>query len=123
MQGIAMSKERYKPGIRFTRRDFIKLIGGLATVPLAGAYYSTMVEPLWFDLEKVTLILPRLPKSFDGFRILQLSDLHLGGWMDRERLARVVEFVGAQQFDLIVMTGDYVFGHSWGPVLDQAAED
>jgi len=59
------------------------------------------------------LKLPRLSPKFSGIRIAQISDIHLGGWMNNERLTQVVETVIAQTPDLVVMTGDYVIGHNW----------
>jgi predicted MPP superfamily phosphohydrolase len=49
--------------------------------------------------------LPRLPRSFDGFTILHLSDLHLDGMP--ELTPRIVDMVGSRRVDLCVLTGDY----------------
>lgn len=62
-------------------------------------------------MEEVVLALPRLSSAFFGFRIAQISDIHLGGWMNRERLQHVVQKVLAQSPDLLVITGDFVSGH------------
>ncbi len=67
--------------------------------------------------------LPRLAKSFDGFRITQISDIHIGGWMNRERLSRVVDLVLGTNPDLVVVTGDHVFGHTWTSGLDAVVDD
>ncbi|MDE7305302.1 MAG: metallophosphoesterase [Alistipes sp.] len=52
---------------------------------------------------------PRLPAGFDGLRIAQISDLHVGTLVrpDRE-LRRLVDSINALQPDLIVFTGDLV---------------
>lgn len=51
----------------------------------------------------------RLPAGFDGFRIVQLSDIHLGTVIRPEReLQRIVDSVGALRPDLVVFTGDLV---------------
>jgi predicted MPP superfamily phosphohydrolase len=49
---------------------------------------------------------PRLPRSFDGFRIVQLSDLH-GAVFGRNN-DRLVEKVAAEAPDLIALTGDFL---------------
>jgi uncharacterized protein len=49
--------------------------------------------------------LPRLPRAFDGFRILHLSDLHLDGMPELTGL--ILEALGDRRFDLCVLTGDY----------------
>jgi uncharacterized protein len=102
---------------RLTRRDFLKLTGiTAANLFLAGMSwigYSMLVEPGWLDITQVPLKLPRLSPSFSGFRLVQLSDIHFGGWMNRERLQQVAQGVLAQEPDLVVITGDFAIGNGW----------
>ncbi len=58
----------------------------------------------------VEVTLPRWPRALDGFRIVQLSDLHLGPLLGRDFAQRVVEQTNAVEPDLIVITGDLVDG-------------
>jgi len=106
---------------KITRRDFLKLTGltalNLLLVSAGGLGYSLLVEPGWLDVVEVTLKLPRLASSFSGFRIVQISDLHFGGWMNRNRLQRVVRAVLAQEPHLVVITGDFLIGHEWNETL------
>ena len=52
---------------------------------------------------------PTFPKVFDGYRVLQLSDIHIGSWLGNpEAIRRLVTLVNEQQADLIVFTGDLV---------------
>lgn len=52
---------------------------------------------------------PLLPQSFDGYRVLQISDLHLGTFLRNRRfIDRLVRVVNAQGANLIVFTGDLV---------------
>ena len=101
----------------------IKFFGVAVFSALAGDYYVTEYEPSNLVVSQVDIPLASLPKAFDGFRILQISDVHMGGWMNRERFTRVVDLVLQQEVDLVVMTGDYVIGRSWSEELDSAAED
>jgi uncharacterized protein len=59
-------------------------------------------------VEHVSPTLPHLAPAFDGYRILQVSDVHLDGWMTPERLRRIVELANKQRPDLTVVTGDFV---------------
>lgn len=116
---------------RMTRRDFLKFTGiaalNLFLMGSGGLGYSTLVEPGWLAVEQITLALPRLAKPFSGFRLAQISDVHMGGWMNRERLRQVVEAVLAQEPDLVVITGDFVIGSGWNAslqaVLDEMVEE
>jgi predicted MPP superfamily phosphohydrolase len=56
-----------------------------------------------------------LPDAFDGFRIAQLSDIHLGGYMSEELLARHVERTNQLGADLICLTGDITDGLEHAP--------
>ena len=52
---------------------------------------------------------PKLPESFDGYRIAQISDLHVGTWgQDTVFVSKLVDSVNALNPDLIVFTGDVV---------------
>ncbi len=58
----------------------------------------------------VHITLRRWPKLLDGYRVVQLSDVHIGALLRREFAARVVAQVHAQKPDLVVVTGDLVDG-------------
>jgi len=110
-----------------TRRDFLRVIKNILFSMIAlgsgSTAYSFWWEPHWLEIVDIDLALPRLPAAFSGFRILQLSDIHIGGWMNRERLKHIVDVIQSQKADLIVMTGDYVLGHAWTEHLEQVADD
>ena len=65
-------------------------------------------HPQEFEVETLPIALPGLDPAFDGYRIVQITDLHVGHWLSLHRLAGVMELVNQQQPDLVVMTGDYV---------------
>jgi len=60
------------------------------------------------DIVELPLALPRVAPGFDGYRIVQISDIHMGTWMTSDRLAVIVDLVNAQNPDLIAITGDFV---------------
>lgn len=62
--------------------------------------------------------IPDLPASFEGFRILHLTDLHVD--MDEANLQAVIDQIAPLEYDLCVLTGDYR-RLTWGPV-DAALE-
>jgi len=49
-----------------------------------------------FQIRKEVISLPHLQKEFDGFRIVQLSDLHMGSWTSKKALQDVVSQVNIQ---------------------------
>jgi predicted MPP superfamily phosphohydrolase len=106
-----------KPKAQVSRRDFLKLLP-VAGLGLFFAEYAARLEPDWVEVTQVALQLPRLPKAFSGFRLAQVSDIHLGGWMNLERLNQVFELVAAQKPDLVALTGDFVLDPEREPALN-----
>ncbi len=61
------------------------------------------------EVKPVTIACKGLPKAYDGFRIVQISDLHLDGWKGHEdELLGIVNEINALKPDAIVFTGDLV---------------
>jgi predicted MPP superfamily phosphohydrolase len=110
-----------------SRREFIKLTGlalatGLTT-SIGGWGYASEIEPGWLDITSVPLELERLNPVFAGFRLAQISDIHLGGWMDRARLQNVVQTVLSLQPEVVAITGDFLIGHGWNSAKAQWIAD
>lgn len=60
-------------------------------------------------VEKVDVVSPRLPQAFDGYRIVQFSDAHVGTWgRDTSFVSKLVDEINSLKPDLIVFTGDIV---------------
>lgn len=62
-----------------------------------------------FQVKEVTIESEALPRGFDGYRIVQLSDIHTGSWgNDTTPMLKAVNIINRLQPDLIVFTGDLV---------------
>jgi predicted MPP superfamily phosphohydrolase len=77
---------------------------------LGTAFYGTRLEPEWLKLEQIGVPLPNLPPAFDGYRIAQLSDIHVGPGTAPSTIDRAIQITRSLQPDLIVITGDFVTG-------------
>ena len=75
-------------------------------------------DPADFDVTEHEVGMPHLDAAFDGYRLVHISDIHMGHWITKERLAGIVELVNAQNPDLVAITGDFV-----SYVLDEIADD
>ena len=63
----------------------------------------------YYQVKQVAFYSSQLPLAFDGYRILQVSDIHSGSWNgDVEAMRKAVELCNAQQPDMAVFTGDLV---------------
>ncbi|MFH1118279.1 MAG: metallophosphoesterase [Bacteroidota bacterium] len=89
---------------RFFRITGLLLAGILLILMTIGSVYWVYR----FRVHHVEISLAHLPKQFEGLRIVQLSDIHLGSWVSTRPLQRAVDQVMALKPDLIVFTGDMV---------------
>ena len=60
------------------------------------------------DLVELDIRLENLGQNFDGYAILNLTDIHLGQWISPHYLYELMDFVNTLDFDLLTLTGDYV---------------
>lgn len=78
----------------------------------ATSVYGRGVEPRWFELKTIDITIAGLDPVFEGYKIVQLSDIHArSGIMDRQQLEKVANIANQQQPDLIALTGDYITDH------------
>jgi predicted MPP superfamily phosphohydrolase len=116
-----------KKSTPLTPRDYLKMAVLSALNPLVlairAAGYSFLIEPQRFQVETVRLRLPRLAREFSGLRVAQLSDIHMGGWIDRARLQQVSDLVVAERPDLLLITGDFLLGHEFTEASQQSVKD
>ncbi|MBC6988132.1 metallophosphoesterase [Hymenobacter sp. BT491] len=84
---------------------FAVLLGG---IPFVALLWGMVKGGTNYQVKRVKLRFSNLPAAFDGFRVLQISDLHTGSFQSKEPLQRAVDLINAQKADLIFMTGDLV---------------
>jgi predicted MPP superfamily phosphohydrolase len=61
-----------------------------------------------FRVKQQVITLPELPASFDGLKIVQISDIHTGSWLCKRELRKAIDLVNDQHPDVIFFTGDMV---------------
>jgi len=95
------------------RRHFLRQTAiALSATPFVASAYGLLYGRFDVQITRQRIRLARLPKSFDGFRIAQLSDLHISPFMPADEIRRCVTITNQLKPDLVVMTGDYL---SWDP--------
>jgi predicted MPP superfamily phosphohydrolase len=97
-------------GEKITRGQFIRKTGLLAAgIPLVSIAYGIAYGRFNFTVRNFTVKFPNLPEKFDGLRIVQISDYHLGSFIHYEdQVERSIELINEQSPDLILFTGDLV---------------
>lgn len=72
-------------------------------------WWGVLVGRREIETVSVDISSPKIPESFNGYKIAQLSDLHLGTWgNDTTFISNLVDSVNSLKPDLIVFTGDLV---------------
>ncbi len=96
------------PGGWYRPRSFLLTSGAIASLVML-VYFSGMF--FWvnnYKLNTIEIPVENLPKSFDGYKIIQISDLHLGSFLNDKPLNKIIKIVNAQNADVILFTGDIV---------------
>lgn len=95
------------------RRTILKMLGCtfVGSSAVVGAYgYGSRLEAEWLKVEKLSIPVKQLGSSFEGFKIVQMSDFHLYPYTQIELIKRAVNITNSLKPDLITLTGDYVSG-------------
>lgn len=92
-----------------SRRKFLSQLGlVIAAVPFTGFLYGVIKGRYDYRVRNVKLKFDDLPESFDGFRIVQISDVHSGSFDNPGAVQRGLDMLQKQKPDLILFTGDMV---------------
>jgi predicted MPP superfamily phosphohydrolase len=101
-----------------SRRYFFRSASALAgAAPFLSVMYGFAAERLDYHVRRVEIPTANLPPALDGMKIVQLSDIHLSGYMSRTDVRRAVEMANDLGADLAVVTGDFITGVS-DPLAD-----
>jgi len=95
--------------IHIPTAPFTVIGAGLAGIILVTLLYGCFVELYQYDVRKVEFASPNLPQTFDGYKIVHISDIHSGSWNPNgKQMKRMVELVNSQNADVVCFTGDLV---------------
>ncbi|MDE6306914.1 MAG: metallophosphoesterase [Muribaculaceae bacterium] len=85
-------------------------IGTAIAIALFGSlWWGALINRFRIQINEVTLEIENLPASFDGFRIVQFSDIHVGSYgSDTSFISKVVNEINALKPDAVFFTGDIV---------------
>lgn len=96
-----------------SRRKFISQMAlAIAFIPFSGLIYGIFKGRYNYKVIKTPIYFDDLPDEFDGFRILQISDLHCGSFDNKEKIQYGIDLINQQDFDILVFTGDLVNTHA-----------
>jgi uncharacterized protein len=107
--GLRIAQERLSAGTDPSRRRLLKTAGAaLTAAPFAAVGYGALIQRTDFRVREVDVALQNLPADLDGFRLLQLSDIHLSAFLSEAELARVIDASNELRAHIAVVTGDLI---------------
>jgi predicted MPP superfamily phosphohydrolase len=111
---IPRGPEPPSPGRRHFLEQTAKVV---SAAPFVAGAYGLFYGRLNLETTHKRIQLRRLPKAFEGFRIVQLSDLHISPFMTAEEIRRYVVIANQLEAELVVLTGDFL---TWDPTAEGA---
>ena len=91
-----------------TRSTFMSWLGLAAGGGLFGTLMYGFNNKYRYQVNRVKLTYDNLPKSFKGIKIIHISDIHSGSFMDKQAVQKGVDKIVKEKADLILFTGDLV---------------
>ncbi|MDY7226464.1 metallophosphoesterase [Hyalangium rubrum] len=100
------------PPVDEARRHFLaRAVAGTAVVTGGGvAAYGRWRAFAAPEVTEISVRVPKLPKALDGLSIVQLTDIHVGPFIERRFMDELVRRANALRPDLVAITGDLVDG-------------
>jgi predicted MPP superfamily phosphohydrolase len=107
--GVKFMNKDAAEAFRISRLNFLVKTGFVvAAIPFASLIYGMIGGAYNFRVRKVAMKFPNLPDSFNGLKIIQISDLHTGSYMGTNHLETAVDMILKENANVIFFTGDLV---------------
>ncbi len=96
--------------ILISKGRLVRIAGGAVWAALVVVMaHGVVVTRTNYQINRVVIESDRVPESFSGYRILQLSDLHIGTMLNPEKqISELAELCNQEAADMIAMCGDLV---------------
>lgn len=104
------SSGKYMP----TRRKFIYQMATVITaIPFLGIAHGLTFGKYNYKLIRHNLKMKFLPSTFNGIKLLHITDIHSGSLDNKEKIEGVIQLINEQEFDMLLFTGDIVNNFHW----------
>jgi len=120
------SENNKDSGSKISRSKFLSISASIAYgFPVASLTYGIISSNVYdYRIRRKNLIFNKLPKSFDGIKICQISDIHIGSLNNTKAVIGGIDMVINEKPDIIFFTGDLVNEKSselknWGDILSK----
>ena len=86
----------------------LKVIFIVIIVSISFFLYTTYISSKLITVKEERITDEKIPESFDGLKIIQLSDIHYGSTIFIDDIQKLVELINRRNPDLVVFTGDLI---------------
>lgn len=100
--------EAYQKGEQISRSLFLSWAGMLMGGGLFGSLIYGFSNKYNYQLRRIQMAFEKLPASFKGLKVVQISDIHSGSFTNKHAVRKGVEKIMNEKPDLILFTGDLV---------------
>jgi uncharacterized protein len=109
LQSFFLTEENAAQVFLPSRRQFITTTGAfIAGIPFFSMLYGITKGKYQYTVQKISLTFKDLPQAFDGFKIVQISDIHAGSFDSKEKVLSGIQKINELDADIVCMTGDLV---------------
>ena len=92
-----------------SRLKFLNYVAvGMAALPFMSFIYGMAKGAFDYKIHRLKVVLPKLPSSFNGLKIVQISDIHSGSFVSTTHIEEAVKLIMKENADIIFFTGDLV---------------
>ena len=100
--------EAYQKGENISRSLFLSWAGMLVGAGFFGSLVYGFSNKYRYQLRRIQMTFQRLPASFRGLKVVQISDIHSGSFTNKDAVQKGVEKIMNEKPDIILFTGDLV---------------
>lgn len=105
----AMNMSFQSVSLSTTRSKWMSYMGiALGAIPFISLTYGMIRNPYRYQVFRVKLPIKNLPKDLEGFKIVQISDIHAGSFLFKEPVGQSIKLIQNENPDIIFFTGDLV---------------
>lgn len=101
-------KEQNKENIKKIVKKVMKILLIILVIGTIFFSYTTYISSVKIKVREYRITEKKIPASFNGLKIIQLTDLHYGTTMFNENVKDIVKMTNDRKPDLIVFTGDLI---------------
>ncbi|MBQ2018050.1 MAG: metallophosphoesterase, partial [Alistipes sp.] len=107
---LGIARQPFSIAYIISRKGWLRAAGAIISLCAATIFiYGMAVTRTDYVINRITISSERVPQSFDGYRIVQFSDLHIATLVNPEReIAEIVEQCNSLKPDMVAFCGDLV---------------